>query len=102
MGHLNNNSIRNKFILAESIVTAFDLLFISELKLDSTFPMNQFHIFRFKVFGRDRNRFRGGLILYINEDIPCRPLNHHPTFLNLELIAIEIHQKNVDGFYRYI
>ena len=41
---------------------------------------------------RDRNRFGGGLILYINENIPCRPLSDHPTFLNLGLIAIEIHQ----------
>ena len=57
-----------------------------------TFPRNQFHIFSFKVFKRDRNRFRGGLILYINENIPCGPLNDHPTFPNLELIAIEIHQ----------
>ena len=91
-GHLNINSIRNKFIFAESIVKAFDLFLISKSKLDSTFPMNQFHIFGFKVFRRDRNRFGGGLILYINENIPCRPLNDHPTFLNLELIAIEIHQ----------
>ena len=64
----------------------------SESKLDSTFPMNQFHIFGFKVFRRDRNLFGGGLILYINEDIPCRPLNDHPTFSYLKLIAIEIHQ----------
>ena len=54
--------------------------------------MNQFHIFGFKVFRLDRNRFGGGLILYINENIPCRPINDHPTFPNLELIAIEIHQ----------
>ena len=92
VGHLNINSIRNKFIFAESIVKAFDLFLISESKLDSTFPMNQFHIFGFKVFRLDRNRFGGGLILYINENIPCRPLNDHPTFPNLELIAIEIHQ----------
>ena len=84
VGHLNINSIRNKFILAESIVKAFDLFLISESKLDSTFPMNQFHIFGFKVFRRDRNRFGGGLILYINENIPCKPLNDHLT--------IEIHQ----------
>ena len=76
VGHLNINSIRNKFILAESIVKAFDLFLISESKLDSTFPTNQFHI-----FGKD-----------INENIPRRPLNDHPTFSNLELIAIEIHQ----------
>ena len=52
--------------------------------------MNQFHIFGFKVFRRDRNLFGGGLILYINENTPCRPLNGHITFPNLKLIAIEI------------
>ena len=86
------NSIRNKFIFAESIVKAFDLSLISKSKLDSTFPVNQFHIFSFKVFRQDHNRFGGRLILYINENIPCRPLNDHPTFPNLKLIAIEIHQ----------
>ena len=54
--------------------------------------MNQFHIFGFKAFRRDRNRFGGGLIVHINENIPCRLLNDHPAFTNLELIAIEIHQ----------
>ena len=54
--------------------------------------MNQFHISGFKVFRRGQNRFGGGLILYINVNIPCRPLNDHPTFSNLELIAFEIHQ----------
>ena len=92
VGHLNINSIRNEFIFAESVVKAFDLFLILESKLDSTFPMNQFHIFGLKVFRRDCNPFVGGLILYINENIPCGPLNDHPTFPNLELIAIEIHQ----------
>ena len=91
VGHLNINSIRTKFILAENIVKAFDLFLISESKLNGLFPMNQFHIFNFKVFRRDHNRFVGGLILYINENIPGRLLNEHPTFLNFELIAIEIH-----------
>ena len=68
------------------------LFLISEAKLDSTFPMNQFHIFGFKDFMRYLNRFGCGLTLYINENIPCKPLNNHPTFSNLELIAIEIHQ----------
>ena len=52
--------------------------------------MKQFHIFGFKVLRQDRNRFGGGLILYINENVRYRPLNDHPTFPNLELIAIEI------------
>ena len=69
VGHLNISSIRNKFSFAESIVKAFDLFLISESKLDSTFPMTQFHIFGFKVFRGDRDRFRGGLISYINENM---------------------------------
>ena len=88
VGHLNINSIRNNFIFSENIVKAFDLFIILKSKLGSIFPMNQFHIFGFKVFSRDRNRFGGGLVLYENENIPCRPLNDHPTFPNLELIAI--------------
>ena len=50
VGHLNINSIKNKFVLAESIFKTFGLFLISESKLDSTFPMDQFHIFGFKVF----------------------------------------------------
>ena len=48
---------------------------ISETKLDSTFPSNQFTIegcaapIRF-----DRNGRGGGIILYIREDIPTRLL----------------------------
>ena len=83
VGHLNINSIWNKFTLAESIVKAFDLFLISESKLDSTSPMNQFHIFGFKDFRQDRNRFESALILDINKNIPCSPLNDHPTFLIL-------------------
>ena len=75
VNHLNINSIRNKFIFAERIVKVFDLFLISESKLDSTFPMNQLHIFGFKVFRPDHNLFGGGLILYINENIPRRPLS---------------------------
>ena len=54
--------------------------------------MNQFRIRGYKIFRRDRNRFGGGLMLYINENISFRPLSNHPTFSDLELIAIEIHR----------
>ena len=60
VGHLIINSIRNKLILTEGIVKAFDLFLILESKLDSAFPVNQFHIFGFKVFKQDLNRFGGG------------------------------------------
>ena len=31
-------------------------------------------------------------MLYINENIPCRPINEHPKFPDLELIVFELHQ----------
>ena len=92
IGHLNINSIRNKFDTLDNIVKAFDIFLISESKLDNTFPINQFAIGGYKVFRRDRNRFGGGLILYINENIPCKPLSNHPMFSDLELMAFELHQ----------
>ena len=73
MGHLNISSIRNKFILAESTKKSFDLFLTAESKLDSTFPMNQFRICGYKVFRHDLNRFGGGLMLYISENMSCRP-----------------------------
>ena len=43
--HLDINSLRNKFeILKETITSKVDILLISETKLDSSFPLNQFHI----------------------------------------------------------
>ena len=91
-GHLNINSIRSKFDTSDNIVKAFDIFLISEQKLGNTFPINQFAIGGYKVFRRDRNRFGGGLILYINENIPCKPLSNHPMFSDLELMAFELHQ----------
>ena len=59
-GHLNINSIRNKFDTLDNIVKAFDIFLISESKLDNTFPINQFAIGGYKIFRRDRNCYGGG------------------------------------------
>ena len=72
IGHLNINSVRNKFDPLDNIVKAFDIFLISESKLDNTFPIYQFAIEGYKVFRSDRNPFGGDLILYINEIIPLR------------------------------
>ena len=90
--HLNINSIRSKFDTLDEIVKAFDIFLISESKLDNTFPINQFSIRGNKVFRRDRNHFGGGLMLYVNKNIPCKPLTDHPVFYDLELMAVELHQ----------
>ena len=49
IGHLNINSIMNKFDNLDKIVKAFFIFLISESKLDNTFPINQFTIGNYKV-----------------------------------------------------
>ena len=90
--HLNINSVRNKFDTLDEIVKVFDIFLISESKLDNTFPISQFSIRGYKVFRRDRNRFGGGLILHVNENIPCQPLTDNPVFYDFEMMVFELHQ----------
>ena len=94
IGHLNINSFRNKFVFVEDIIKLFDMFLVSEWKLDHTFPSNQFRMNGYKIFRLDRNRFGGGLILYINENVPCKPLHEHAPLPNFEVIAIEFYQNN--------
>ena len=92
--HLNIISFRNKFVFVEDIIKLFDVFLVSESKLDHTFPSNQFRINGYKVLRLDRNRFGGGLILYINENIPCKLLQEHIHPPSFEVIAIEFYQNN--------
>ena len=71
MGHLNINSVRNKFeALTYIIDNNIDLLLISETKLDDSFPTAQFQMKDFSVPCRyDRNGKGGGFLRYIREDI---------------------------------
>ena len=86
VGHLNINSIRSKFEIIAETITNFDIFLISESKIDSTFPNMQFKINVYKLFRRDCNRFGGGLMLYLNEEISCKFLNNHPIVPNAEII----------------
>ena len=45
-----------------------------------------------------RNRFGGGLILFINENIPCKPLQEHVHLPNFEVIATEFYENNQKWF----
>ena len=92
IGHLNINSIRNKFEMIAEIIKDFDIFLISESKLDSTFPNAQFKITGFKIFRYDRNRFGGGLLLYVNDKIPSKILDKHSISTDTELIAVKFYQ----------
>ena len=77
IGHLNINSIRNKFdFLADIVKDNIDILMISESKLDDSFPDSQFLIEGFgKPFRLDRNRNGGGIMWFIRSDIPAKVIS---------------------------
>ena len=92
IGHLNINSIRNKF---ESFVifvdNDLDILMVSETKIDNTFPESQFLIFNiFKTFRLDRTAKGGGILLYIREDIPCRYIKQITLNNSFEGLFVEL------------
>ena len=88
--HLNINSIRNKFeFLAKDQASNVDLLMISETIIDNSFPKGQFLIKGFcEPFRIDRNIHGGGILFYVREDNPVKPLSIEP--LPTECFFVEI------------
>ena len=70
IAHQNINSLSRRFHeLVPLIDNNVDILVLSETKLDGTFPENQFSINGFKKpYRKDRNKFGGGVMIYVRED----------------------------------
>ena len=92
IGQLNINSIRNKFEALKYIVSGnLDILIITESKLDSSFPLNQFSMDGYyPPFRAARTGNGGGVIIYVRDDIPCILLKAHPSPTNFEGTLLEI------------
>ena len=96
-GHLNINSLRNKFdLFSEQVKDSIDILMVSETKLDDSFPEAQvliegFHSpFRFRF---DCNINGGGIMLYVREDIPTKLLSHDFPGVESFFVEINLHKK---------
>ena len=94
IGHLNINSIRNKFESLKYIINNnVDILLISETKLNDTYPGSQFFIDGFHPpYRKDRNDKGGGLLLFTKDFIPSRILNIQFNSV-IECMVIEINLK---------
>ena len=91
LGHLNINSIRNKFDGLKFVIDdKIDIFLISETKLDDSFPTAQFLIEGFATPDRnDRNSSGGELFLYIREGIPSKRLSCKTNY-GIETLIVEI------------
>ena len=80
IGHLNINSVHNKFDSPIEIIINFNIFFIiSKFKLVKSFPSIQFNINGYKIFRRDHKRFGGDLMFCIDDGILCKVLSSHIT-----------------------
>ena len=70
------------------IISNFSIFLISELKLDSSFQNSQFKMNGYKIFRLDWNRYVGGLLLYVNEEIPCKISNQQTASSSREIVAM--------------
>ena len=95
IGHININSLRNKFeLLTEMVWHKVDLLMISEAKLHSLFRNTQFYMKSYsKPYRLDRNRKEGGIILYVREDISSKLINSLCTNHDKEYFLVEVNIK---------
>ena len=70
VGHLNINTLRNKFEALQFIINRNLGILLSEAKLDDAFPSAQVMLKKFGIsFRLDGNSNVGGLVLYVREDI---------------------------------
>ena len=106
--HLNINSIQNKF--EELHVTEVikknnaHIMFISETKIDSSYPNAQFKVPNYSLYQNDRKKTRGGIMALISQSLVRTQLKPDKTFKALEIIVFEI-KTDVDnmvivGIYR--
>ena len=66
IGHLNINSMRNKFSsLQQTVLSKTDILLLSETRIVDSFPGSQFFAEGFKMYHEDRTKTRGGILLYL-------------------------------------
>ena len=72
------------------IKSKLDIFLVCETKIDHSFPNQQLSIDGHKTYRRDRNNFGGGLLFYVNENIPCRELTIEQIDTNFEIIFLEI------------
>ena len=103
--HLNINSLSSKFMEMNELLTKgkTDVLFLSETKLDSSYPSAQFNVDQFTIHRLDRNAHGGGLICYIRDTLPHK--NRADIAVNengIETIAIQIKTTDKNMFFLHV
>ena len=97
IAHININSLRHKVTEIHEMLTKnfFDVLAISETKLDDSFTNGAFNICNYKMYRQDRNKNGGGILFYVKDTLPHRMLIEH-SFMNegIECLTLQVVMRN--------
>ena len=92
MGHLNINSIQNKFeeLTATIKTIGAHVMFISETKIDSSYPNPQFSTPGYSLYRNDRKKGGGDIMALVSSSLTKKRLKPTKNYKTLELIALGI------------
>ena len=68
----------------------FDVLLISEWKLDLSFPRTQFQVANYDMFRKDRNKDVDGLLIYVNQDLNCEIASTYDFSTETDIVPLEL------------
>ena len=101
IGYLNINSIRSKLKpLSEINSQNIDILMITEIALDASFPNQQFSLEGYSLPIRlDRNQNGGGLLIYIQHGIAAHQFMSFKHTDDFEFLTLEVTISKQNGYY---
>ena len=84
-----------KWIVYSNLLTVFSTsLTVSETKLDSYFPTGQFNLSGLRTpYRKDLSAKSGGLLVYVNSNIPSKVLKIPDCPSNIQVIPVQINLK---------
>ena len=90
-GYLNVNSVKNKFEVLELLIKdMFDVFLASEGKTNSSFLEAQFDIPGYAIFHPYQDKYGGGVIFCVNQNIRCRKLETFQFESSVDILTLEI------------
>ncbi|XP_048580414.1 uncharacterized protein LOC125561124 [Nematostella vectensis] len=92
IAHLNINSIQNKFEELCKIIKDLQIhvMFISETKIDSSYPDSQFSMAGYSLYRNDRKKGGGGIMALISTALVKKRLKINKNYKTVETLAFEI------------
>ena len=82
------------FLIKELVNGNTDIFLLPETKLDETFPNKQFEMQGYKTFRKNRNKFRGGIMFYVNLNITSGVSDFDSNVNVIETIFLKLSLRN--------